>query len=241
MAYDYQAEQQFNALHQPVAYASADRRAMFLKKVFAYFFLGILIFAGVAAAATAYFIRHPELIMRFWWGAIIAWMILGFLLGRILADPNKGLLCLLLYAVGEGVILAPLLAIAYFATGGFTIVAEALILTVLIFGGLTGYVYVTKEDFSFLGGFLTICGMILLGVVIFVLIFGGIPTNSIWAIIIPAVFIVFFSLYVLYDTSVIMKHLPEQYAAAGAAKLFLDFAGLLYYVLILLLSLSGEN
>ncbi|MCD4657906.1 MAG: Bax inhibitor-1 family protein [Planctomycetes bacterium] len=241
MSYDSQADQSIHAGQIAVVHAEPRIIGAFLKKVYSLFFFGIILFAGVAALSTSFFINKPELISRFWWGTIVAWMLLSFLVGRMLVDPKKGVLALVLFAIGQGVIFGPLLAIAYFVSGGWTIVGQAVILTVLVFGGLTGYVLITKEDFSFLGGFLSIVGFFLLGIVVVSLLFGGLALGSIWAIVIPAVFILFFSLYVLYDTSVIMRKLPPEYAGAGAAMLFLDFAGMLYYVLMLLISLTGRD
>ena len=239
MSYDAQRDEAIMTSQNTVIYAESSVKAAFLKKVYSLFFFGIILFAGIATLSTSYFVKHPEFIQRFWFGAIIALMLLSFVIGRMLADPRKGLLALILFAIGEGVVFGPLLAYAYFISGGWTIVGQAVIMTVLVFGGLTGYVLITKEDFTFMGGFLTIVGFFLLGAVILTWIF-GIPSGSIFVIIIPAVFVIFFSLYVLYDTSVIMRKLPPQYAAAGAAMLFIDFAGILYYMVLLLTGMGRD-
>jgi len=240
MGYDSQANQSMHAGQIAVVHAEPKIIGAFLKKVYSLFFFGIVIFAGVAALSTSFFIKKPELISKLWLGALIGWMVLSFLVGRMLVNPKRGFLALVLFAIGEGVIFGPLLALAYYVSGGWTIVGQAIILTVLVFGGLTAYVLITKEDFTFLGGFLSIVGVFLIGVVLLTWIF-GFPSGNIFGILIPAVFVLFFSLYVLYDTSVIMRKLPQEYAAAGAAMLFLDFAGLLYYIIILLLSLTGRD
>jgi FtsH-binding integral membrane protein len=100
------------------------------------------------------------------------------------------------------------------------IVAQAGFLTVVIFGALTAYVFVTKKDFSFMGGMLCVGGIGL---------FIAILANAFWfqsagiGYWIAWISLFLFSGFVLYDTSqIIHRHDPKSYCAA-ALDLFIDF------------------
>lgn len=123
----------------------------------------------------------------------------------------------------------------YAASGLSLLVLEALVITLAIFGGITLYAFTSKRDFSFMGGALyaallafIACGFIniILGVtgnksqgLAFLMAWGG---------------SVLFSLYILYDTSVIIHHLGPDDAILGAISLFLDILNLFLHILAIL-------
>ena len=108
-------------------------------------------------------------------------------------------------------------------------------ITVLIFSGLTAYVFLSGKDFSFLGGALSIAGMAMVGVILAGIIFGfGL---GLWFSVLG---VVVFSGFVLYDTSRILHHYPTTAHVPAAIELFTSLVILFQYVLILLSSLNRD-
>jgi FtsH-binding integral membrane protein len=136
-----------------------------------------------------------------------------------------------LYVVAEAVIFLPMLYIAERMSPH--VIPEAGLITLLLFGGLTGVVAVTKADFSFLRMGLSIGGFAALGVIVCSMIFGF---NL--GILFTAAMLVLASGYILYHTSnVLHVYRTDQYVAAALA-LFASVALLFWYVLRLLMEMN---
>ncbi len=207
-----------------VANCATDVRADFVRKVYSLFFLSLLVTVGVGALAVPY----TQVIMSMWFVVIIAEI--ACLFGLMAAQRVSGLNVALLYLFSaiQGLILGPLLALYEARFPGLP--AEAGWVTLAVFGGLTGYVFATKKDFSFLGGILWV-GIIALMAAGIVSIF----VHAAWlSIAYSVVGVLIFSGYVLYDTSQIMNRLSPQDAVVGAAMLYLDFVNLFLFILRLL-------
>jgi len=122
---------------------------------------------------------------------------------------------------------------AYKDSGNGLIVLEAVTLTAMVFLSLTAYCFYTKKDFSFLGAglfcslfVLFLCGLF---AAVFPSLFGGIG-QTLYA----AAGTIIFSLYILYDTSMIINRLgPDEYIIA-AIDLYLDIINLFLMILRLL-------
>ena len=130
------------------------------------------------------------------------------------------------------VIFVPLLALAKFKTinvqgvGDVGVIPAAAVTTLIIFGGLTAIVLVSKKDFSFLGSFLNLMAIAALALIVVGIIF-GLPLGIwfVWAMVVMA------SGYILYHTSnVLHQYRTDQYVAASLA-LFASLALLFWYVL----------
>lgn len=142
---------------------------------------------------------------------------------------------LALYTVAEAVIFAPLILMAISldastgGTGGGILLAAGGI-TVVLFGALTGVVFITRKDFSFLRPAL-IFGGIAAGVLILLSIFFGFNLGMIfcWGM------VVFAAMSILYKTSNVMHYYRTDQHVAAALALFASFALLLYYVIIILM------
>jgi FtsH-binding integral membrane protein len=110
---------------------------------------------------------------------------------------------------------------------------NAALLTGVIFFALTGAVFVTGADFSFLRTGLIVAGFAALGVILCSALFGF---NL--GIIFIAAMLVFAAGYILYDTSNVLHHYQVgQYVAASLA-LFASVILMFWYVLQLLMSLN---
>jgi len=159
-----------------------------------------------------------------------------------------------LAVVAEAVILQPLLWIALIRFGNVRataanavpiitgdggagdVVLQAAGITLAIFLGLTLTVFVSRKDFSFLRGILTVCSFAALGVIVLSLLF----SFSLGVFFIGAMILVMAG-YILYQTSQVMAHFPPTHHVAAALMLFSTVATLFWYVLQLLMSLRGND
>ncbi|MEB3103391.1 Bax inhibitor-1/YccA family protein [Ferviditalea candida] len=124
-------------------------------------------------------------------------------------------------------------SIQYYAqTGGAALVETAFLLTAVIFAGLTLYAYYSKRDFSFLGGFLMIGLLILIGFGLVGLFIGGFgSTLGLW---IAAGGVLIFSGFILFDISRYKNGIPEDQIPLAVLNLYLNFINLFLYLLRLL-------
>ena len=164
-----------------------------------------------------------------WLLVLAAFMGVSFLANRwAMSDTSTGtqLLGLGLYVVAEAVIFVPLIGYAMYASGDFSVLAKAGIVTLGLFLGLTATVFLTRSDFSFLGPILAIGGFVALGFIIASAIF-GFSLGSLFAFVMVA----FAGTAILYNTSnVLHKYNPNQHVAASLT-LFASIALLFWYIL----------
>jgi protein lifeguard len=138
------------------------------------------------------------------------------------------------FTLAESVLVGTICA-QYAAAGLGYLVLEALVLTFAIFSGLTAYCFLSKKDFSFMGGALSAALFALIGASFINLIMGVTGGKSAGlAFLISWGGAVLFSLYILYDVSMIIHHLsPDDYILA-AINLYLDFINLMLHILSIL-------
>ncbi len=140
-----------------------------------------------------------------------------------------------LYVVAEAVIFLPLLYVAQ-RIGSETILAAALI-TGIVFGGLTLIVFTTRADLASWGKYLWMGGLIALGVIAASIVTGAFSLGVIFS----GCMIALASGYILYDTSNVLHHYrTDQYVAASLA-LFASVAILFWYILRIVIALSGRE
>ena len=149
---------------------------------------------------------------------------------------------LFLYVLAEAVIFLPMLAIAKLMTvdvggvGEMSVIAAAGITTLIMFGGLTAFAFMTRKDFSFLGGFLNIVAFGTFALIVVSILFGF--SLGVWF---SAAMIILACAYILYYTSNIMhEYRTDQYVAAALA-LFASVALLFWYVLRILMAFSNRD
>jgi len=143
---------------------------------------------------------------------------------RMLANkPGIGLIGYLAYAVFLGLLISPLVMLS----PGNTLVGAA-VTTLAVFLGLTTYVFVTKKDFSWMGGILYTVLFGMIAIAILAMIFGfhlGLLYNLLGALL--------FSGYILYDTSNVLHHNRTDRPLPAAIELFVDVVLLFWYILAL--------
>ena len=226
----------------PVAQTDVDTRAAFLVKTYLHLFGAIGAFVALIAL---WFVTPVAGIMidaigRFGRGGI-ALLMLGFVGISWLASswansaPSRAAQYagLALYVFAESVIFVPLIALALAVTGetGAPILPTAAGVTIVLFGGLTGIVLLTRRDFSFLRGILLFGGLAGLAIALGSLFFGfSLGLVFFWAMAALA------GGYILYDTSNVLHHYSTDRYVAAALALFASFALLLWYVIRILIS-----
>lgn len=228
----------------PAALAEEDARVTFIRRTYLHLAGAIAAFVAIEAAIftllPAALLEDAMQLMfasRWGWLAVLA----GFMgiswLAQTWANSDTSqsvqYLGLALYVVAEAVVFLPLLWVASkFAPAA---IPAAGLLTLVVFGGLTAMVFITRTDLTSWGKYLWMAGLGAVGVVICAILFNF--ALGVWF---AGAMIVLASGYILYDTSnVLHRYRTDQYVAASLA-LFASVALLFYYVLRLLMSLRRE-
>lgn len=226
----------------PAALAAEDARATFIRRT--YLHLAGAILALVAIEAAIFTLVPMDtlegmlgLLASSRWGWLI--VLAGFMGISWLAqtwansDTSQGVqyLGLALYVVAEAVIFVPLLYIANKVAPAA--IPAAGVLTLVVFGGLTALVFITRSDLTSWGKYLWCAGFAALGVVV-----AGVMFNFDLGVWFSGLMIGLASAYILYDTSNVMhRYRTEQYVAASLA-LFASVALLFWYILRLMMELN---
>lgn len=223
---------------QPISVSSlgSDARGRFITRTYNHLFGAILGF--VAVELLLFTSGLAERIFLFvvstnWLLILGAFMVVSWLASRT-AHRSTSLgaqyLALTGFVIAQAILFAPLLYIAEYKTGGGVISSAALV-TVGLFAGLTAIAFWTRKDFTFLGGILRWGGLLALGAIGAGVIFGfGLGT---WF---SVGMVGFAGAAILYDTSKIIKHYPEDRYVAGALELFASVALMFWYILQLFMS-----
>jgi uncharacterized protein len=133
------------------------------------------------------------------------------------------------FVVAEAIIFVPLLFIANsYAPGAITCAAG---ITFVAFTALSFIVFFTRKDFSFLRGILCWGGIIAL-----VLIAGGIIFGFNLGTYFSVAMVALAGGAILYDTSNVLHHYPEDRYVGAALELFASVALMMWYVLRIFLS-----
>lgn len=176
-----------------------------------------------------------------WLLVLGAFMVVGYAGERLAWSQSSRALQYAGLAVGvvaQGLLLQPLLwvALAKLGTAGATtVIAQATLVTLAIFIGLTLTVFVTRKDFSFLRGALTIATFAALGVIVASAIF-GFTLGALFA----GVMVLVMAGYILFMTTLVMRDFPPTAHVAAALMLFSAIATLFWQVMQLFLALRRE-
>jgi FtsH-binding integral membrane protein len=112
-----------------------------------------------------------------------------------------------------------------------SIIAQSAVITLAIFIGLTATVFVTKKDFTFMRGVLSICTFGAIGVIIGSLLF-GFTLGALFS----GFVVLLMSGYILFQTSLIMSYFPPTQYVSAALMLFGTIATLFMHVLNIVMS-----
>ncbi|MGD1859380.1 MAG: Bax inhibitor-1 family protein [Leptolyngbyaceae cyanobacterium] len=222
-----------------VAQARPSDRAAFIRRTYTHLagavagFIAIefiLFTTGIAGALTNLLAGS-----RFMWLAILGgFAILGWVARSLIARAKSGeqqYLGLGIFVAAEALIFAPILYIAAYFVGG-DVIPIAAGLTLVLFGGLTAIAFTTRQDFSFLRGFLTIGSFIALGLIVCSVIFG-----FTLGLLFSGAMVIFAGAAILYDTSKVMHHYSTDQHVAASLELFASIALLFWYVLRIVMAM----
>ncbi len=207
----------------------------FLQKVYSLFLLGLLT-AFLGAFVMISIPGLAQAVLPHYIIGIIVYFGVFFGCMAVRKVPGVNVLALLAFTFISGVFITPALLVAAMRTGGsFGVVYEAAMITGSIFVGLTAYTFISKKDFSFLGGIISIGIFAVIGISLVLMFVHSESANLALAWIGS----VLFSLFILYDTSRIMRtHESDEYVSA-ALSLYLDFLNL--FLMILRILSSGNR
>lgn len=224
---------------QIASQASATSRMAFIRSTYAHLLGAILAFVFIAATIIAVFDQQLEPLVRmitngwYWLIFLGAFMAVSWIADRWAhSDTSRSMQYagLSLYVVAEAILFVPLLYVANTYCPGA--IQSAGLVTILVFGGLTAAVFLTRADFSFLGPALAIFGFAAMAFIIAAIVL-QMPMLGIWFSI---AMIVLASGYILYNTSNILHHYRTDQPVAASLALFSSVALLFWYVLQLFMS-----
>jgi modulator of FtsH protease len=158
-----------------------------------------------------------------------------FFLTAKLSNSAWGLLSTFALTGFMGYTLGPIIGM-FAGAGAMPVVANALGLTAFVFFGLSAYALVTKKDFSFLAGFITVGFFVLLGAMV-LSFFTSIPGLQ---MMISAGFVLFSSAAILFQTGAIINGGERNYIMA-TISLYVSIYNLFLSLLHLLGAFGGDE
>ncbi len=246
---DFRANSPYATFGSAVIAAPEEARRTFIRKTYTHLAAAIYAFVMLEWLFVQLGWDQAALQMigtsRFAWLAVLG----GFMVVGWIADSwaqsstsiGKQYAGLSLYVVAEAIIFLPMIGIAKAMTVNaagqeIPIIGAAGLTTLVMVAGLTAYAFISKQDFSFLGGILNMIGWGAFALIAVSLVFGF--NLGIWF---SAAMIIFASCYILYFTSNILQvYRTDQYVAAALA-LFASVALLFWYVLRIFMAMSNRN
>jgi FtsH-binding integral membrane protein len=217
----------------PEAAMDLDARARFVARTYFHVFGAIVAFtlieivlftSGMAQAIARVMLGTTWLIV------LGAYTLVGWLASRVAhqaVSRAAQYAALAGFVLAESVLFVPLLYVAqYYAPG---VIQSAAVVTLIGFAGLTAVGFMTRQDFSFLGGALRWGGMLALLLIVASLLF-GFQLGTFFSV----AMVGFAGMAILYDTSNILLHYPEDRYVGASLALFASVALMFWYVLRLM-------
>jgi len=219
----------------PVAQRPEEVRSIFINKTYNHLMGAIVLFtltevwlftSGMAAGIS-------EAMMGTSWLLVLgAFMLVRWFATRAAhTSENIGAQYAALAAIvfAYAVLFVPMLSIADSMANG--VIESAAAVTLVGFAGLTAVAHTTGKDFSFLGGMLRWGGILAL-----VAIVGGVLFGFHLGTWFSVAMVGFAGAAILYDTSNIIHHYPEDRYVAASLQLFASVALMFWYVLRIFMS-----
>jgi len=222
--------------YTPVGELSPAARADFVRKTYAHLFAAIVSFVLLEYMFFSLGWARPmarAMLGTSWLLVLGGFILVGWFASRTAHIAETKLLqylALALFTVAEAIIFVPLLVVADAYAPG--VISSAAAVTLAGFTGLSAIAILTGKDFSFLRGFLfwgMLCALLL--------IIGGVIFGFKLGLYFSIAMVVLAGAAILYDTSNILHHYPEDRYVGAALELFASVALLFWYVIqIFLLS-----
>jgi FtsH-binding integral membrane protein len=215
----------------------AEARATFLLRTYIHLFGAILLFAALEYVFFMTGLAAPmaEAMLGVSWLLVLGgFVVVSWFASRAAHRAESKVAqyaALIGFVVAEAIIFVPLLFVAMYYTNDPQVINKAAWVTLLGFAGLTGVAFWTRKDFSFLGGLLR-WGFILAIVLIVAGVLFGLNLGTWFSI----AMIGLAGAAILYDTSNVLHHYPEDRYVAASLELFASVALMFWYVLRLFMS-----
>ena len=223
------------AYGQPIVAPQANSREKFIVRTYNHLFAAILLFAAIEFALfySGFALVMTQAMLGTSWLLVMgAFVLVSWLASRTAHRSNslaKQYAALIGFVVAEAIIFVPLLFIATMRSPGA--IQGAGLVTILGFAGLTGIAFWTRKDFSFLGGLLRWGVLIALVGIVAAVIF-----KFTLGIFFSVAMVGLAGAAILYDTSNVLRHFPEDRYVAAALQLFSSVAMMFWYVLRIFMS-----
>lgn len=214
-----------------VASASVQIRMDFLRKVYSLLSLQLVLTTATSALfmfclpLRNFVHSSPGLVLVSALGSLV--LLLALFVYRHQHPVN--LYLLLTFTLLEAVSVATTVTFYDYST-----VFQALILTSVVFAGLTAFTFQSKRDFSKLGAGLSSCLLILVVAGLFSIFFQSDTTE----LLLSAAGALLFCGFIVFDTFLLMKQLSPEEHILASINLYLDIINLFLHLLRLLDSLK---
>jgi len=226
--------------------APASARAAFIRRTYLHLAGAVLAFVGLEAALMLSGIGQELVQTVFaqrgaWVGLMLLFLVGGYgaqYLARSRQPVGLQYFGLTLYILLEVMIFLPLMTKATdpAVRGSAMLPIQAGIITLLVFCGLTVAVFVSGKDFSFMGPFLWVAGLLAFGVVLTGAIFGFTP-----GLLFCGAMVALAAGFIIYDTSNIIHRYGTNEHVAASLELFASVALLFWYVLRIFWAMNQDD
>ncbi len=225
-----------------VANAGETERASFIRRTYLHLGGAILAFAGletllVKSGVAESFLNVLKGNSWMWLIVMVMFMGVSYIADRWAHSPiskEMQYAGLGAFVVAEAIVFMPMIYIAQqFAPD---ILGHAILLTLMLVGGITFTAFTTRKNFSFLGPILSMGSWIALGVILASALF-GFTLGAVFS----GIMILFAAAAVLYSTSNIIHEYHTEQHVAASLSLFSSVGLLFWYILQFLMSLAGDD
>jgi FtsH-binding integral membrane protein len=212
-----------------------DTRAAFIGRTYLHLFGAIVGFVLIEVWLFSSGLAEPiarSMMSVSWLLVLGGFMVVSWIASRAAATARSSgaqYAALAAFVVAEALIFVPMLFIANaYAPGA---IQSAATITLIGFAGLTGVAFLSRRDFSFLGGLLKWGGIVALVAIVGGVVFGF--NMGTWF---SVAMVGFAGAAILYDTSNILRYFPEDRHVGAALQLFASVALMFWYVLRIFMS-----
>ena len=212
-----------------------EARARFIARTYNHLFGAIVAFAAIVFALFATGLAQviaAAMLSVSWMFILGGFMVGGWIASRAAHTAESmaaQYAALAAYVLMQALIFVPLLVLANHVAPGA--ISSAGLVTILGFAGLTGIAFYTRKDFSFMRGILMWAGI---GAM--VLIVGGAIFGFQLGLFFSVAMVVFAGAAILYDTSNVIHHFPEDRYVGASLELFASVTLMFWYVLRIFMS-----
>ncbi len=232
-----------NQFNHVVAYESDAVKAQFYKKTYSNLALGVLVFVVLESIMlnTPFVVQGMISLLgmgKFSWLIILGLFMAVTWYAQKLAynseSTTKQYVGYMLYIVAEAFLFVPILYVAMSMTGDTSLITQAGILTLALFLGLTGVVFGSNANFSFMRSILTIGFFLALGAIVAGMLFGF--ELGLWF---SLAMVALASGSILYSTWQIKNEYAANQYVPAALSLFASLMLLFWYILRILMNRSN--